>query len=84
MVSQQDNVAGILLSLHEAALDDVLWPKVSGRNEEACGILGNGLVMGKGSSQVDGEIFFARFCSRGERRQDRERGGVGTRHGQKG
>ena len=72
-MSQQDKFAGILSSLHEAALDDSLWPTASGRIDKACGMLGSTLVMGRGHSQVDGDIFFARVCRHGERNEDWER-----------
>ena len=73
LVNRQDQYAGILLSLHDAALDDALWPAASARIDEACGMRGNALVMGRGQSQQDGEIFFARICRRGERHEDWER-----------
>lgn len=57
-----DRFNGILSSLHEAALDGALWPLASASIDEAFGVRGNALVMGRGHSQVDAEIFFARFC----------------------
>ena len=71
-MSQQDGFAGILSSLSEAALDDTLWATASGRIDEACGMRGNTLVMARGHSQEDGEIFFARICHHGERNEDWE------------
>ena len=72
-MSHPDKFAGILSSLHGAALDDSLWPAASGRIDEACGLRGNTLVMARGHSQVDAEIFFARICHHGERNEDWER-----------
>ena len=63
----------ILLSMHDAMLDDAHWPATSSLIDEACGIRGNALVIGRGQSQKDADIFFSRFCYRGERRPDRER-----------
>ena len=61
------------MSLHDAMLDDAHWPATSGLIDEACGIKGNALVVGKGQSQQDGQIFLARFCYHGERHPERER-----------
>ena len=63
----------ILASLHQAALDDTHWPAASALIDDACGITGNALVVGKGRSQADGDIFFASFCYQGVRHPDRER-----------
>ena len=71
-MSHHDRFASILSSLHDAALDDDLWPAASGRIDEACGMRGSTLVMARGHSQVDIEIFFARTCHHGERDEDWE------------
>ena len=63
----------ILGSLHDAMLDDAHWPATAALIDEAVGIRGNALVVGRGRSQADGEILLARFCYRGARRPDRER-----------
>ena len=72
-MEMRDPFDRIMSSLHDAMLDDTRWPAVSGLIDEACRIRGNALVVGKGRSQADGEIFLARFCYRGERREDCER-----------
>lgn len=72
-MSQLNPSDRILMSLYAAVLDDDHWAAASLLIDEACGIKGSALVTGKGHSQADGEIFLARFCYRGERRQDRER-----------
>ena len=72
-MEMRDPFDRIMSSLHDAMLDDTRWPAVSGLIDEACRIRGNALVVGKGRSQADGEIFLARFCVRGERREDCER-----------
>ena len=71
-MSHQDEFASVLSFLHEAALDDALWPAASARIDEACGMRGSTLVMARGHSQADGEIFFARTWHRGERNEDWE------------
>ena len=63
----------ILLSMHDAMLDDAHWPATSRLIDEACGIRGNALVVGRGQSQKDGDILFSMFCYRGECYPDRER-----------
>ena len=72
-MSRQSEFEQILTSLHDAVLDDTLWPTTSGLIDEACGARGNLLVTGDGASHDDVDIFFARFCFRGERREDFER-----------
>ena len=71
-MSDDDRFAGILSSPHEAALDDALWPAASGRIDQACGMRGSTLVMARGHSQADIEIFSARTCHHGERDEDWE------------
>ena len=63
----------ILGSLHGAVLDDTLWPAAAGLIDEACGAKGNCLATGDGVSNDDVDVFFTRFCFRGERREDFER-----------
>ena len=72
-MSGQELFERILGSLHEAALDDTLWPATSGLIDEACGSRGNYLTFGDGVSGDDIEIFYTRFCQRGQRRDDWER-----------
>lgn len=71
-MSHPDQYASTLSFLQEAALDDALWPAVSGRIDETCGMRGNALAMARGHSQVDAKIFFARVCHHGERFEDWE------------
>ena len=72
-MSHHDKYGGVLLSLYEAALDDSLWPAASAQVDEACGMLGSSLVVGRGLSQEDGQIFFSRICHRGERFEEWEK-----------
>ena len=69
----RDHFDRIMSSLHDAMLDDAQWPAASRLIDEACDIGGNALVVGRGRSQADGEIFLSRFCYRGERQPERER-----------
>lgn len=71
-MSHHDKYGDVLLSIHEAALDDSLWPAASARIDEACGMLGSSLVVGRGFSQEDGQIFLSRICYRGERFEEWE------------
>lgn len=72
-MSQQDPFGRILAALHDAAFDDSRWPASAALIDDACRTRGNLLVYGDGQSQDDAEIFMARFCYRGQRRQDMER-----------
>lgn len=72
-MSQQDRFEKILAWLQEAAFDDSRWPCVSALIDEALGIKGNILVTGDGASGDDVDIFFARFCYRGQRKEELER-----------
>ena len=65
-MSQLDAFNRAVTSLHEAMLDESLWPNASRLIEDACGSTGNTLVVGKGSGD-DGVILSARFCRRGKR-----------------
>ena len=61
----------VVASLHDAAFDDAEWPATSALIDEACGMIGNGLMVGEGFDDAV-RIFFARFYFRGQRRQDLE------------
>ncbi len=71
-MNQQELYDRILGSLHEAAFDDAGWPGTAGLIDAACGLKGNILVFGEGRAQPDVEIYWARFCFRGHRREDWE------------
>lgn len=72
VVSGQEQIERILGSLHEAVFDDAHWPATSGMIDEVCGSKGNFLVTGTGVARGEINIFFARFCVRGQRREDWE------------
>ncbi len=79
-MSGQELFERILGSLHGAAFDDACWPATAGLIDEACGSKGNFLTTGDGIASDDVEIFFARFCYRGQRREDLEQLYFGTYH----
>ena len=65
-MSQLDTFNRAVASLHEATLDETLWPTASGLIEEACGSTGSTLVVGKDFAD-EVVIFSASICRRGER-----------------
>ena len=72
-MSLHDAFERIVASLHQAALDDAHWPVSAGLVDQIVGIGGNTLVVGKGHAAGEGQIYLARFCSRGELREDQQR-----------
>ena len=68
-VSPDDAFDRILASLYRASLDDALWPATSALIDEACGIVGTGLVVGE-IVNGRGRIYVARNLYRGESRLD--------------
>ena len=71
-MSEQDAFERILRSLYEAMLDDTHWPATSALIDEACGIVGNALLVGEGPPD-DIRALFAGLYYRGLRRTDLER-----------
>ena len=71
-MSQHDTFDRIMTSLHDAMLDDAHWPATSALIDEACGTMGNALLVGEGP-QDDVRILFAAAHYRGQRREDLER-----------
>ena len=71
-MSVQDAFERILASLYEAMLDDTLWPATSALIDEACGIQGNGIMVGTGPKDTVRALFVGLYY-RGERREDWER-----------
>ncbi|MDE0416452.1 MAG: helix-turn-helix transcriptional regulator [bacterium] len=57
----------ILAMLHDAVLDDTLWPACSALIDEVCRIKGSMLTFARGQSQDEAEIYLARLYLRGER-----------------
>ncbi len=71
-MSDQDAFERILASLYDAMLDDAEWPATSASIDEACGTVGNALLVGKGPPD-DVRVLFAQAYYRGQRREDLER-----------
>ncbi len=71
-MSDQDVFERILASLYDAMLDDTLWPATSALIDEACGTVGNALLVGEGPPD-DIRTHFVGLCRRGQRREDLER-----------
>ena len=72
-MNRQSQYERILASLHETVLDDSQWPATSALIDDVCGVKGSFLVSGDGGTREGIDVFFARFCLRGERREDLER-----------
>ena len=71
-MSLQDTFDRVLASLNDAALDDAQWPAAAASMEDACGITGSTLVVGRGFGD-DVDIYFGRICRLGEGPEDFER-----------
>ena len=65
----QDALERILASLHDAMLDDTLWPATSALIDETCDTVGNALLVTEGL-QDNVRVTFAGLYYRGERRDD--------------
>lgn len=65
-MSEHELFERILESLHQAVLDDALWPATSHLIDEACGSKGNFVVFGTEVSPDDIDIFFAWLHYRGQ------------------
>ena len=71
-MSRYDTFNRILTSLHEATFDDTQWLYASTLISEACGAVGNALVVADTSEELP-RILFAGFYGSTERRDDLER-----------
>lgn len=71
-MSDQDAFEGILASLHDAMLDETLWPATSALIDEACGLHGNALLVGQGPKEAV-RVLCPGFYLRGQRHADWER-----------
>ena len=72
-MGERDAFDRILGSLHEAALDEALFPAASALIDEALGAKGNSLVFGAGRPGEGVQIFYAGFFYRGQRNRELER-----------
>ena len=71
-MSDHDAFARILGLLYEAMLDDHHWPATSALIDEACGVTGNGLLVGEGPKD-DIRVLSVGLYYHGQRRADLER-----------
>ena len=62
----------ILASLYDAMLDDTHWPATSALIDEACGVVGNALLVGEGPPD-DIRVTFVGLYYRGLRRNSTAR-----------
>ena len=62
----------VLASLYAAMLDDTRWPATSALIDEACGVVGNALLVGEGPPD-DIRVLFVGLYYRRQRRPDLER-----------
>ena len=72
-MSDRDTFDRVLVSLHEAALDDAHWPAASALVDDALRAKGHSLVFGAGCPEEGVQIFYAGFFYRGRRRSASER-----------
>ena len=70
-MSDQRAFRRVLVSLHEAMLDDAHWPATSALIDEACGLIGNTLMVGEGPKENIRANFVGLYY-RGQRRTDLE------------
>ncbi|MYF11402.1 MAG: PAS domain-containing protein [Gammaproteobacteria bacterium] len=66
-MNQQELRDRAVAALNEAAFDDDWWPEASKRMDEACGAMGNILVIGDDGAAGAVEISLARIYFRGQR-----------------
>ena len=71
-MSARDAFDRILAAVHAATLDETRWPATSALIDEACGLTGNGLMVGEGPTD-DVRALFVGLYFRGQRREDLER-----------
>ena len=65
-MSQQDNFDRIVSALHDAALDDTVWPSASTLIDEAVGMAGSHLTVVSGHTRDDVELLFGDHYDHGE------------------
>ena len=72
-MSERDAFDRILVSLHEATLDDAHWLPTAALIDDACGTKGNMLTLAEVHTQDDVETFYVGSCFRGEHNKELER-----------
>ena len=78
-MSERDAFDHILASVHDATIDETRWPATSALIDEACGLTGNGLMVGEGPKD-DVRALFVGLYARGQCREDQEREYLDTYH----
>lgn len=73
MRDPRDGYERIVASLQQAAVGAAGWPETDRLIREIVGTKGSALALAEGRSQADAAVFLARFCLRGQRREDWER-----------
>ncbi len=71
-MSERNAFERILASLYDAMLDDTRWPATSVLIDEACGIVGNAVLVGEGPPDDIRPLFVGLYW-RGHRQEDLER-----------
>ena len=79
VMSEHDAFDRVLAAVHAATLDETRWPATSALIDEACGLTGNGLMVGEGPKD-DVRGLFVGLYYRGQRREDLEREYLDTYH----
>ena len=72
-MNRQEAFERVIDSLNRAMLDETLWLPTSALIDEALGAKGNHLVFSNQSWNEDIDVFFVRFCYRGEHHTELER-----------
>ena len=65
-MSQQDQFDRIVSGLHDAALDDTVWPSAARLIDEAVGMAGTQLLVLTGHTRADTEVLFESASCHGE------------------
>lgn len=65
-MNQPDNVDRIVTALHDAALDDTLWPSASALIDDAVGMIGSHLTIMQEHAQGGAEFLFGDVYHHGE------------------
>ena len=79
VMSEHDVFDRVLAAVHAATLDETRWPATSALIDEACGLTGNGLMVGEGPAN-DVRALFVGLYYREQRRDDLEREYLITYH----
>ena len=70
-MDSQDMLARVLAALHDATLDDTLWPRASALIDDACGATGNAIVVSEGFGE-NTRVHFRAGYYKGVRHEELE------------